>query len=74
MLEQVVVKTHLDRYKAPPLTSIVFALLDHGLKDYSTVLFFNCISISLMVEVMSSRKSVLSYRMPKILWHTLSGK
>lgn len=74
MLEQVVVKTHLDCYKAPPLTSIVFALLDHGLKDYSTVLFFNCIFIFLMAEAMSSRKSVLSYRMPKTLWHKLSGE
>lgn len=42
---------HLNRYKAPPLTSIVFALLDHGLKEYSTVLFVYLITISLMVQV-----------------------
>lgn len=31
---------HLDHNKAPQLTNLVFALLDHGLKEYATVFLF----------------------------------
>lgn len=42
---------HLDHNKAPQLTNLVFALLDHRLKEYATVFFFFFTEMDLSLTV-----------------------